>query len=251
MIKVLNHFFSTNRSALWFDRNRFIILGVSVLMFFMFPTFLETVINPWISQAIYISLIVLASINLMQSVRRKIIFSMLGVVAFSLLWGVRLFGEATQLYEIFLFGSFTVFFSVIAYNLFGQMRRIEKIDEAMVIASVTGYLLLGTLAFLTFCITEMLFPGSFTITEKLISEHQEIDSLVDMTKYSKHIISDLFYFSFISMSTIGYGDIYPISQVAKKVAILIGIIGPFYMAIVVATLVGKSMSNESSKSRKH
>ena len=243
--KAITQLFARNTLAKSFDRNRFTILGVSILMFFMFPSLMEIIIDPWLSQAIYMSLIILASINLMQSIRKKVLFTILGTIAFSLLWGTRLLAENTRFYEVFLFGSFTIFFSMIAYNLFRQMRRIEKVDESMIIASITGYLLLGTLAFLSFCIIEMLLPGSFTNTQKLLIEHSEVNSLVDMTKYSKHVVSDLFYFSFISMSTIGYGDIYPVGQVAKKVAVLIGIIGPFYMAIVVATLVGRSMSGNS------
>jgi hypothetical protein len=213
----------------------------------MGPSSWDQIINPWVSQAIYLSLIVLASINLMQSLRKKLFFSGLGVIAFVILWGVKLFGQETVLYEIFLFGSFVLFFSMIAYNLFRQIRRIEKMDESMVIASITGYLLLGTLAFLTFCIVELLFPGSFTTTQAILVEHKDVESLTGMTKYSNEVISDLFYFSFISMSTIGYGDIYPIGQVAKKIAVLVGIMGPFYISIVVATIVGKFMANNSAE----
>ena len=246
-MNLIRSFLLKHPLALWFDRNRFTILGISILMFFMFPTFLETIIDPLISQAIYVSLIVLASINLMQGFGKKIVFAVLGLIAFVILWGTKFFANETRFYEVFLFGSFILFFSMIAYNLFRQMRRIKQMDESMVIASITGYLLLGTLAFLTFCVVEMVFPGSFTISREVLNTHQDIDSFIDMTKYSKHIINDLFYFSFISMSTIGYGDIFPVGQVAKKVAVLVGIMGPFYIAIVVATIVGKFMSDNSSK----
>ena len=215
-------------------------------MFFLFPTLLEIIIDPWLTQAIYITLITVASINMMQSLRKKIIFALISLLAFSILWGARIFGGETRLYEVFVFGSFTIYFSTIAYNLFKQMRKIKTVDESMVIASITGYLLIATNAFLAFCFIEMTFPGSFTNTQKILTEHRDVNNLLQMTKYSKHVISDLFYFSFISISTIGYGDIAPVSQAAKKAVIILGIAGPFYMAIVVATMVGKFMTSKNT-----
>jgi voltage-gated potassium channel len=230
----------------WFDKHRFSILGISILLFFMGPTSWKGIISPWISQAMYLSVIVLASVNLMQSIRKKIFFYVLALFAFVILWVVKFFSQETVLYTIFLFGSFILFFAVIAHHLFRQMRRIKKMDESMVVASITGYLLLGTLAFLVFCVVELIFPGSFTNTQEVLREHKDIENLIGMTKYSDHVISDLFYFSFISMSTIGYGDIYPIGEVAKRIAVLVGIMGPFYISIVVATIVGKFMAVNSS-----
>lgn len=237
--KLINHAISR-----WFNRNRFIILCVSLLMFFMMPSFMETFIDPWITQAIYLSLITLASINLMQTIRKKIIFSSLGFLSFIVLSATKLSSIEGNIYEKLVFGIFIIYFSMIAYNLFKQLKKIKKVDESMIIASISGYLLLGTLSFLTFCMIEILSPGSFTNTQKVLNEHPEMKNLFEMTRYSKHIISDLFYFSFISMSTIGYGDIYPISQIARKVSVLVGIIGPFYMAIVVASMVGRFMNND-------
>jgi voltage-gated potassium channel len=231
----------------WFNKNRFTILCVSLLMFFMMPSLMETFIDAWVSQAIYLSIITLASINLMQTRQKKILFSILALVGSIILSATKLSKIEGNIYEKLVFGIFIIYFSMIAYNLFKQFKQIKKVDESMIIASISGYLLLGTLAFLAFCMTEVLQPGSFTNTQTILSQHSEIKNLFEMTLYSKHIISDLFYFSFISMSTIGYGDIYPVSQVARKLSVLVGIIGPFYMAIVVASIVGLFMNKPETE----
>ena len=58
--------------------------------------------------------------------------------------------------------------------------------------------------------------------------------------------SDLVYFSFISLTTIGYGDVTPAVSVAHFLAYMEGIVGQFYIAIVVASLVGARMSDKDS-----
>ena len=56
-------------------------------------------------------------------------------------------------------------------------------------------------------------------------------------------IEDMFYFSFITLTTIGYGDFAPTSELGQKIVILEGLTGQFYIAIVMAILVGKFLSH--------
>jgi voltage-gated potassium channel Kch len=55
------------------------------------------------------------------------------------------------------------------------------------------------------------------------------------------------YFSFTTLLTIGYGDILPITQVAQKAAIFVGLTGQFYLVILTAITVGKYLNQESKK----
>ena len=60
-------------------------------------------------------------------------------------------------------------------------------------------------------------------------------------------VEDMFYFSFITLTTIGYGDFSPTSALGQRVAIIQGLIGQFYLAIVMAILVGKYLSYNQSE----
>ncbi len=226
----------------WFAKHRFGVLGLSTLLFFIAPSPFENFLDPWLMQSIYIFIITTASINLMQTKRKKTLFAILAGLSGIILITPRIFGGENRLYEIFIFTSFTIYFFVIIYNLFKQMRRIEVVDEEIIIGSITGYLLLGTMGFLIFCDIEMLFPGSFSNTSEILKKFPNDDTLFEMTRMSPDLLNDLYYFAFVSFTTVGYGDITPVSQVAKKMVVILSIIGPFYMAIVVASLVGKFMS---------
>lgn len=67
----------------------------------------------------------------------------------------------------------------------------------------------------------------------------------DAILFSDHVVgafSDLIYFSFITMTTLGYGDIMPISRMAKNMAVLEAVWGQTYLAVLVARLVGLHLS---------
>jgi hypothetical protein len=51
----------------------------------------------------------------------------------------------------------------------------------------------------------------------------------------------LLYFSFITLMTIGYGEILPATATAQKASILLGLMGQFYLVIITAVVVGKYM----------
>ena len=70
----------------------------------------------------------------------------------------------------------------------------------------------------------------------------------DAILFSDHVVgafSDLIYFSFITMTTLGYGDIMPISRMAKNMAVLEAVWGQTYLAVLVARLVGLHLSGSS------
>jgi uncharacterized membrane protein len=59
--------------------------------------------------------------------------------------------------------------------------------------------------------------------------------------------SDYLYFAFITLCTVGYGDVTAVSHLIRSVAILIGLAGPLYMTILIAMLVGKFSADHDRK----
>jgi voltage-gated potassium channel Kch len=63
--------------------------------------------------------------------------------------------------------------------------------------------------------------------------------------------ADLRYYSYVTMTTLGYGDIVPVSQIARASAVFFSLIGQIYLAVVIALIVGKYVSaSDRKESRK-
>ena len=131
--------------------------------------------------------------------------------------------------------SFSFFF----YNLFivifmvRHVARSAKVNVTIIINSINGYLLLGILGALFLAIAETV--------HKLIY-HLDSGAINFAGKAAKGF-HDYLYFSFVTLTTLGYGDVTPVSSFAKSVTMTIAVVGQFYMTILIAILVGKYLSN--------
>ena len=68
--------------------------------------------------------------------------------------------------------------------------------------------------------------------------------ITDSNTIDNNLIDRLMYFSYIILMTIGYGEIIPLTTLAQKAIILIGLIGQFYLVILTAFVVGKYFSQK-------
>ncbi len=62
--------------------------------------------------------------------------------------------------------------------------------------------------------------------------------------------SDLLYFSFVTLTTVGFGDVAPLSILSKRLAVFEAAMGGIYMAVIIALIVGRYMSLQSGKDSK-
>ena len=123
---------------------------------------------------------------------------------------------------LILFLGFAV--AVILGNIFEK----QTVTSDAVLGAVCGYLLAGFVWGNIYNLTEQLLPGSFNVAPALV--HQ-------LTTWEGS--SALFlYFSTVTLTTMGYGDVTPVHPPATAFATLEAIFGQFYIAVVVAQLVG-------------
>lgn len=87
--------------------------------------------------------------------------------------------------------------------------------------AICVYFMIGLLWALIFSTLELLQPGSFQMPQGQGTE-----------------LSHFSYYSYVTLTTLGYGDITPISPPARSLALLEAIMGPLYIAVLIARLVG-------------
>jgi hypothetical protein len=118
-------------------------------------------------------------------------------------------------------GILAAFFGLCASGLFSYLRTAHTIRDGHLYTAVSIYLLLGLQWFALYSAIDVLWPGSIQHNTSATTERH----------------AELLYFSLVTLSTIGYGDVVPLQGEVRILAALEGIAGVLYIAITVALLV--------------
>jgi hypothetical protein len=138
--------------------------------------------------------------------------------------------------QMLLAGSLSMLFLFLLIAIFNTLRQVafgQEISFNRLIGAVCIYLLLGMIWSVAYTLIEMAQPGSFS-------------GLSDTGGAGGWDPSWL-YFSFVTMTTLGYGDFLPLSATARMFAYLQAVFGQFYIAVLVAGLVSAYISARKEK----
>jgi hypothetical protein len=143
--------------------------------------------------------------------------------------------------RIVLVGHFmvAVFYAWAAVLIVSSLFRGQALSSDSIFGTVCGYLLLGMAWGVLYSMLDTVWPGSFEIGERLAEQVPAGHSRI-------HLFT---YYSFITLTTVGYGDVTPLSTPARTCAWLEALTGQFYLAVLVAGLVGALLSRKSEASK--
>jgi hypothetical protein len=201
------------------NRRDFFLLLSLVLVILMYPLLDHGDLEKLILGAMVFAPVVLATLRMAQTkawLWPSILF-MSAVLAFGV---ASTFFPSRALLAI-KWGILGAFFGLSVVHLFSYLRNARIITASHLFTAVSAYILLGMLFFTLYNALEVLHPGSFQQGNSAATDRP----------------SDLLYFSLITLSTIGYGDIVPVYGEARMFAALEGMIGVLYVAITIALLV--------------
>jgi hypothetical protein len=109
--------------------------------------------------------------------------------------------------------------AAIALILLGQIFRPGRVTHLRIQGAIAVYLLFGVAWAHAYHIAALMVPGSFAGPAELAN------------------VSGWAYYSFVTLTTVGYGDITPVSQVARTLSIAEALAGQLYLAVLIARLV--------------
>jgi len=118
-------------------------------------------------------------------------------------------------------GVLTAFFGLTVAGLFSYLKSATYVGGAQLYTAVSIYLVLGMLWFSLYSAIDAVDPGAIRLGSSTATGRP----------------SELLYFSLVTLSTIGYGDVVPLQSEVRILAALEGVTGVLYVAIAVALLV--------------
>ena len=125
-----------------------------------------------------------------------------------------------------------VFVAFVEYQLLHFIFRAPRVNSEVLCAGVSGYLLLGVIWMSAYMVVSRLCPVNLA--------HPELNPFAfTVGTTSPHALSqfEAYYFSFITLTTVGYGDIVPLSEEARALAMLEAMTGTLYIAVLISRLV--------------
>ncbi|MCX6306568.1 MAG: ion channel [Bacteroidetes bacterium] len=128
------------------------------------------------------------------------------------------------------------FFIVIVFFLLKQIATARVVNAEIILGSIIGYLLLGIIYSIFLTVIMEKDPAAFNIVQPGIPAPDD-----------QFNVSTPLYFGYVTLATVGYGDIVPLKPYTRSFATWIAISGQFYIAIIVALLVGKFAAQRKSE----
>ena len=210
---------------LW--RNNIILLVALFVLIFIAP--LLDHLNTFVANT---SLLLVVISGIYAADYQKRIFRFLLYLGFLVLISMTLSvfipGSLTLDIIPFILTTFSLIFSTIA--LISHVSQAKFVEKSTVLCAINSYLLMGLTASIMFLMLDLVVPISFP----------GIDS-------GSGSLGSYIYFGFVTLSTLGYGDITPGAPFARSLSIFVALAGQLYLVIVMALIIGKFLNTQNQK----
>jgi hypothetical protein len=202
-------------------------ISLVILIFVIFPLRQAGLAGRFFFDIVMVTLMVSGAFTVKQNRIFTVIIITIVVVGTFVLWVSRFYPSLFLL-------SLSSIFSVVTSLLYARivllvMFRQGPVTWSRIQGGICVYLLLGLAWASAYQLIEQLHPGSF----HFVSEPTDIDQAT----------SKLVYFSFATLTTVGFGDVLPVAPFARSLAIAEAMVGQLFPAILIGALVAMAMQS--------
>lgn len=213
--------------------NHGVLLAGLLSMFWLFPFLSELMLVRWLAN-LFLTVVFLGVVfATLNRPRLRWVVGVLVVPTVLLGWA-KYFVSLPESLTVLSYVLQVLCFSVGALSILGDVVRAERVTPVKISGALSVYLLMGLVWAHLFAVLEVVSPGSF-----------DLGTGAGSVPVPSDLFSEFFYYSFITLSTLGYGDITPVSDGARSLAALEAIAGQLYLTVLVARLVGLQISQSA------
>jgi len=225
-LKTVKHFLFTNRFDIFLLSQLAVLFGSLLFNIDLY----ENRIQP-----LLIILSIAAGINLISKNKPLMWVLIILFLTAAYLFGSDFFHASGSRDKMLLRVSIYLTFSVaVTLNLIQQVWRSKFVNKNVIMGLVSGYISLGFVSFFLFILIELSNPGAF---KGILLEVDNFRLRADA----------IMYYAFITLLTIGYGEIVPVISIAQKAAIFTGLSGQFYLIIITTVVLEKYIRHTANK----
>ena len=216
----------TGRNLLF--RHRFAVLFILLFCVLLIPPYFED--SVWIGmfwRTLFTAVLLWALYTVAGSRRVLILAALVLLPTISSTW----LAEPGQEKALAYLDNVTniIYFGLICFFLAHHILTTRRVTLEVIFASMCLYMILAILWAAIFTNLQLFYGDAFTF-RGLSALEAGIDQ--------ENLYREMIYYSFVTLSTLGYGDILPTNQVAQNWAAMEAMVGQFYVAIIIARLVG-------------
>jgi voltage-gated potassium channel len=213
---------------------RYLTLLISLLLLFVITPFVETLRYGLVLMSIAVATVIVSG-TYAVSERRHLFVVTLIVAAATVATTCLLLVLQREWIVVASDGLLLLLLGLFSVGILGDVLRRGRISANKIYGAICVYLLIGAAWGFAYVILELINPGSFS-------------GLVDTGNFDyAGRAMQMRYFSFATLTTLGFGDILPRSPVARTLSMLEAVMGQIYLTVLIARLVGLHIVQASSR----
>jgi len=212
-------------------------LLIALLLLMLVQPTVETLFGKYLLEALFIA-VLLAGLKALEIKKGLFRFELTLLLVSLALSIVGTLGGYEGLFLIGIAGR-VLFMLLVALTILLDLFRSHKVSEDTLAGAVCVYLLIAVIWAYVFLLIEFLQPGSFSFTQ----------GQAHMQLWVSREFFPFYYFSLVTMTTVGYGDMSPVSTEARTFATMEALVAQIYLTILVARLVGMYLMHQQDKEK--